>query len=66
MGGEGEGVRRDIGEAQSGSEADVAEADCEPGEDCTQAGDGEQPVEDLGFGVGGEDGGVGYETNCAG
>lgn len=51
---------RDIGEVQGGPEADVAEADCEPGEDCTQAGDGEQPVEDLGFGVGGEDGGVGY------
>lgn len=60
MGGEGEGAGRDIGLVQGGSEADVAEADCEPGEDRTQAGDGEQPVEDLSFGVSGEDGGVGY------
>jgi hypothetical protein len=55
MGGEGERVGRDACEAQSGAEPDMTEANCEPGEDCAEAGEREQPVEDLGLSVGGED-----------
>jgi hypothetical protein len=58
--GEGEGGRGNVGTAEGGTESDVAEADCEPGEDCAEAGEREEPVEDLGFGVWGEDCCVGY------
>jgi len=51
---------------QGGAEADMAEADCEPGENCGEPGEGEQPVEIGGLGGGGEDCGVGDETDGAG
>lgn len=57
---EGEAGGGNGGEAESGTESDVAEADCEPGEDCGEAGESEEPVEDLGFSVWGEDCCVGY------
>ena len=60
MRGEGEGGRRNVGKAEGGTEPDVAEADREPGEDCAEAGEREEPVEDLGFCVWGEHCCVGY------
>lgn len=66
MGCEGEGGRGDVGEAQGGTEPDVAEAYCEPGEEYAEAGERKQPVEDLRLGVRGENGRVGYQADGAG